>query len=279
MGLLLHSTIFAVSSILVLAANQDAGAIMASPVEQDRCLTMCPTCCLDKDSSDFGLCLESADSLSVANCFVGDPMADPVTEVDAGVTDVSADCNTDSAFQLLQNSWSWMTSLPSVFQMSIQAPGSSRRYFAAHVYYGSDNRDSASTFVCSHDTGSKKAILLTVPAAQGGVKLMVLENRDTTGKGKTEGRYLSAHNYYSSDRVFSGQIRLMIHTDPNKAAVWRYEGNKLKVVQNLDATAPDTAGWYLTAPSEARRDSASTFLTVQSDASKAALVIAETVTA
>lgn len=84
-------------------------------------------------------------------------------------------------------------------------------------------------------------------------------------------RFLAAHDYYDSDRIYPSCVRIIVHRDPKKAAVWEFVevfGKKvLRIKANLDSSGSGTIGWYLTAPSGSERAGSSTsnFLAVTSD--------------
>lgn len=91
-------------------------------------------------------------------------------------------------------------------------------------------------------------------------------------------RYLASHRYYPKDSKYEGMVRLMVHADPAKAAIWEFvttDGKQyLKVKENRDYTAPDTAGWYVAVPPNSGRGSGSgsNYLAITPDLDKAMAV-------
>ena len=68
----------------------------------------------------------------------------------------------------------------------------------------------------------------------------------------------------------------MVHADPAKAVIWEFvtvDGKQyLKVKENRDYTAPDTAGWYVAVPPNSGRGSGSNYLAITPDLDKAMAV-------
>ena len=89
-------------------------------------------------------------------------------------------------------------------------------------------------------------------------------------------RYLASHRYYPKDSKYEGMVRLMVHADPAKAVIWEFvtvDGKQyLKVKENRDYTAPDTAGWYVAVPPDSDRDQHSKYLAITPDLDKAMAV-------
>lgn len=90
-------------------------------------------------------------------------------------------------------------------------------------------------------------------------------------------RFLAVHGSGASDRLFSGCLRVIVHRNPEKAAVWEFVKifgkTALRIKANLAASGSGTDGWYLTVPPGSERGDGSNYLAVTSDVDKAMPVI------
>lgn len=79
-------------------------------------------------------------------------------------------------------------------------------------------------------------------------------------------RFLEVHDYFESDSIYKGCVRVIAHADRSKAVVWKYEsvGDKtvLQLVANHDSTGQNAVGGYLTVPKGAQRDRESSYIAV-----------------
>ena len=71
-------------------------------------------------------------------------------------------------------------------------------------------------------------------------------------------RFLGANKQYDSDEEYEGMLRLIVHSDPQKAIIWHFvtvcDMTYLVVKENRDEAAKDTAGWYVAVPPDSKRD-------------------------
>ena len=86
-------------------------------------------------------------------------------------------------------------------------------------------------------------------------------------------RFLSANSLYSTDTIYPGFVRIMVHIDAKKAAVWKkvtVGGSQyLQIKINRDAGSQSTIGWYLAEPPNSVRDELTNYLAVTPDISRA----------
>ena len=86
-------------------------------------------------------------------------------------------------------------------------------------------------------------------------------------------RFLTAHNAYPNDSQYDDMLRLIVHSDPNKAVIWQFVPvcgkTYLMVKENRAATATGTGGWFVAVPPDSDRDKHSNYLAITSDVAKA----------
>jgi len=79
-------------------------------------------------------------------------------------------------------------------------------------------------------------------------------------------RFLGANKQYDSDEEYEGMLRLIVHSDPQKAIIWQFvtvcNRTYLVVKENRDEAAKDTAGWYVAVPPDSKRDRKSHYLAI-----------------
>ena len=82
-------------------------------------------------------------------------------------------------------------------------------------------------------------------------------------------------DYYDADRVYSGNLRVMIHSDESKAAIWEVVdvgGKRYLQVKDNGARGEGAIGWYLAVPPGGKRDSLTYYLAATPDVDKAMAV-------
>ena len=92
-------------------------------------------------------------------------------------------------------------------------------------------------------------------------------------------RFLAVHDWYKSDRIFTGYLRVMAHADAQKSAIWNFvehDGKRyLQIKTNRAGSATHTAGWYLAEPPSSERDSVSNWMAVTPNLDEAMAVEAK----
>eukprot|EP00892_Ulva_mutabilis_P002681 jgi/Ulvmu1/12413/UM009_0063.1 len=144
------------------------------------------------------------------------------------------------------------------------------------TWYTSDLREAptasgeGSLYLCMFDSIPSANVLLHHPASggepAGGVVIELVENRTGESTKPGKGWFLAVHGDFPEDHRYSGALRLIAHSDPTKAAIFKYvtvDGKTvLKVVGNRDHTGQAAVGGYLMVPDGARRDHRSDYLAV-----------------
>ena len=77
-------------------------------------------------------------------------------------------------------------------------------------------------------------------------------------------RFLGAHKSYQEDNTVEGLLRLIVHSDPNKAIIWEFVSidgkHYLRVKENFDDSGYFTKGWFVSVSPSETRDGTSNYL-------------------
>lgn len=126
-----------------------------------------------------------------------------------------------------------------------------------------DERDDNS-FYASTSRDLHKAVIFIFDVESNGILLQAVDNAAHFPVGN--GMFLGANKQYDSDEEYEGMLRLIVHSDPQKAIIWQFvtvcNRTYLVVKENRDEAAKDTAGWYVAVPPDSKRDRKSHYLAI-----------------
>ena len=92
-------------------------------------------------------------------------------------------------------------------------------------------------------------------------------------------RFLAVHRQYPADSMYDQALRLIVHADQDRAAIFEVVENDgkqyLRVKAQRASSAPGVVGAYLTVPDNSERDQYSNYLAVTADFDKAMPVTVE----